>query len=534
MQSTFLACVAVLGALAAPAASPADASLRLTARTRAVQEQSGNRIRVVYTDVAWDPRTTALIICDMWDQHWCKGATARVAELAPRMNAVVAKARAAGVLIIHAPSGTVDAYGNHPARQRALAAPAAPGMPKEMGAWCTKIPSEAGAAWPIDQSDGGCDCEPKCTTGNPWRGQTAALEIHDGDAITDSGAEVWNLLQAGRREHVLVMGVHTNMCVLGRPFGLRALVAAGKKAVLVRDMTDTMYNSRARPQVNHFSGTDLVLEYIETYVCPTVTSDALVGGAPFRFAGDRRPRVVVLSAENEYGAAESFPAFARHLVLTGGVAVEILQAATDLAAPDAHHIPGMQALASADAAILFARRRALPPEELRLLKEYLGRGKPLIALRTSSHAFAARGAVKEGLAQWPEFDREVLGCTYAGHAAGGQELRIASASHPILEGLQGPYRENETLYQSAPLAPSCTVLLTGSLVPAAGAAATKEPVPDEPVAWTNTYGGAKIFYTSLGSGTASFTKPWFRRMLVNAVFWALGSPAPEAAKLVAQ
>jgi len=80
--------------------------------------------------------------------------------------------------------------------------------------------------------------------------------------------------------------VHTNMCVLGRPFGLRQMVKNGKNAVLVRDMTDTMYNPRSAPFVTHFRGTELIIEHIEKFVCPTITSDQLIGGKVFRFKGD--------------------------------------------------------------------------------------------------------------------------------------------------------------------------------------------------------------------------------------------------------
>ena len=52
----------------------------------------------------WNAKETAIIICDMWNQHWCKGATERVAEMAPFMNNVVSIAREKGVLIVHAPS----------------------------------------------------------------------------------------------------------------------------------------------------------------------------------------------------------------------------------------------------------------------------------------------------------------------------------------------------------------------------------------------------------------------------------------------
>jgi hypothetical protein len=62
----------------------------------------------------------------------------------------------------------------------------------------------------------------------------------------------------------------------------------GKHVVLMRDMTDTMYNPARSPYVNHFQGTDLIVEHIEKFVCPTITSDQFLGGKPFRFKGDGR------------------------------------------------------------------------------------------------------------------------------------------------------------------------------------------------------------------------------------------------------
>ena len=64
----------------------------------------------------------------------------------------------------------------------------------------------------------------------------------------------------------------------------------GKNGALVRDMTDTMYNSRMAPFVSHFDGTDLVVEHVERFWCPTISSSQLTGRAPFRFKEDPRPR----------------------------------------------------------------------------------------------------------------------------------------------------------------------------------------------------------------------------------------------------
>ena len=266
-------------------AAGAEKSLLLTVRAR--EEQPGGDYAARQKTVRWSPSETAVIVCDMWDQHWCKGASRRVAELAPHIDRFLQDARSRGVLIVHAPSSCMDPYKDHPGRKRAQAAPTAANLPKEIGQWCRQIPSEEKGKYPIDQSDGGCDDLPKCETGNPWRRQFDGITIKDEDAISDSGAEIWNLFEQRGIRNVMLLGVHTNMCVLGRPFGLRNLSRNGKSVLLVRDLTDTMYNSRAWPNVNHFRGTDLIVEHIEKFVCPTITSDQLLGGKPFRFKEDR-------------------------------------------------------------------------------------------------------------------------------------------------------------------------------------------------------------------------------------------------------
>jgi hypothetical protein len=136
----------------------------------------------------------------------------------------------------------------------------------------------------------GCNCPTKCKLGgDPWSRQIAGIEIDSArDAITDNGQEAWNLLAERKIENVVLLGVHLNMCVLGRPFAIRQMVKLGKNVALVRDMTDTMYDSRMRPKVDHFAGTDLVVEHIERHWCPSFLSTDLVGGAPFRFKEDRR------------------------------------------------------------------------------------------------------------------------------------------------------------------------------------------------------------------------------------------------------
>jgi nicotinamidase-related amidase len=135
----------------------------------------------------------------------------------------------------------------------------------------------------------GCDCETHCELQEPWTRQIATIQIdHDCDAITDNGQELYNLLAQRDINNVVICGVHLNMCVLGRPVAIRQLVKLGKKVVLVRDMTDTMYNHHVRPFVDHFAGTELVVKHVEKYWCPTIESTDFVGGETFQFAGQSR------------------------------------------------------------------------------------------------------------------------------------------------------------------------------------------------------------------------------------------------------
>jgi len=273
----------VLSILFVSAAMNHENTLVIEKRSR-VQIDS-TQFDFVFTREDWRPEQTALIICDMWDKHWCPTASERVAELAPFMNQVVKIARKKGIFIIHAPSDVTDFYAGHPARERAIHAPKSDHLPSDIQNWCYWLNEDEQKVYPIDQSDGGCECE-DCSSYIAWSRQVEAIEIEDSDAISSSGEEIWNLMDTRGIHNVMIVGVHTNMCVLGRPFGLRNMARYGKNVVLIRDLTDTMYNPKSWPYVDHFTGTELIVEHIEKYVCPTISSTTLTGEAPFRFKDD--------------------------------------------------------------------------------------------------------------------------------------------------------------------------------------------------------------------------------------------------------
>src|SRR5579875_988522 len=108
---------------ASPRMQNTAAELVLPLRSRLQPFKSSNTWDAVTIEGKFPVSGSAIIVCDMWDRHWCSGANTRVAELARRMNPVLIKARAAGILIIHAPSETMDFYKDYPQRQFALSAP---------------------------------------------------------------------------------------------------------------------------------------------------------------------------------------------------------------------------------------------------------------------------------------------------------------------------------------------------------------------------------------------------------------------------
>ncbi len=215
------------------------------------------------------------------------------------------------------------------------------------------------------------------------------------------------------------------------------------------------------------------------------------------------PTIVLVSGEEEYNSAETLPAFAKFLETNQVCKTVFLRRETK---PDT--IAGLEAVDRADLLILFARRMTLPDDQLKKFQNYFASGKPVIGLRTASHAFQ----------NWLVFDQEVLGGNYQNHY--GKELLPKIARHPaamrhsILRGVPETFASAGSLYRNTPLQTNTFVLLTGR-------------IPDhiEPVAWTHDHQGARIFYTSLGHGK-DFEDEAFRRLLLNAIQWALNKPVP--------
>lgn len=226
-------------------------------------------------------------------------------------------------------------------------------------------------------------------------------------------------------------------------------------------------------------------------------------------ARERPPRkryVVLVSGETQYRSERSLTDLAQELESRHGVRCNVLVASskTDL--------PGLDALEDADLAVFYLRSLALPASQLSQVRTYLDAGKSLVALRTTIQAFD----------NWKEFGPEQLGAAwrydYGSESSTDVQVIPRAAGHPILEGLPGEFRCRSWLYHVLPLTASVKPLLMGTAV---GKPDRPDAVPN-PVAWTNTHKGVRVFYTSLGHPDDFQLEP-FRRLLVNAVGWGLGN-----------
>jgi nicotinamidase-related amidase len=245
--------------------SAGDGGRHLALRSRVELFRGSDQWSEVRVDYTFRPAASALIVCDMWDKHWCSGANVRVAALVKKLEPVLETARRSGMIIVHAPSETMSFYANAPQRKRVLSLPAFT-PPKEMSLTAPPLP--------IDDSGGGCDTlgEKEHRT---WTCEHPGLKIATEDYISDSGHEIYNLLRSRGIETVFYTGVHANMCILNRTFAIKQMTKWGMHCVLLRDLTDAMYSPQDAPHVSHQQGTELVVEYIEKYWSPTALSDDL-------------------------------------------------------------------------------------------------------------------------------------------------------------------------------------------------------------------------------------------------------------------
>lgn len=250
----------------------------------------------------------------------------------------------------------------------------------------------------------------------------------------------------------------------------------------------------------------------------------LLAGVP-----PRRPHVVFVTGDHEYSSEETMPIIAGELEKRYGIRTTVLKAYPDENAEA--NIPGLEALNQADLAVFFLRWRQLPKEQLAHIRKYLDSGKPVVAFRTTTHAFNYPKGHE--LERWNAFASDYLGGPpgwgnghyhYGHRSSTDVEIIPEAANHPILKGVDKSFHVRSWLYHVLPNYPprDAVRLLVGKAINP-----ERKDAVENPVAWTwRNKAGGKVFMTTLGHPEDFNIEP-FQRLVVNAVHWALGKPIPK-------
>ena len=269
--------------------------------------------------------------------------------------------------------------------------------------------------------------------------------------------------------------------------------------------------------------------------------------------------VVLLAGDEEYRSEEMLPQLAQILSKRHGfkcTVVYSLNAEGEIDPDQTRNQPGIEALDSADVCVMMLRFREWPDHQMRHFVNYYLSGKPILAIRTSTHAFNYSPDSQSPYRKfsWQSqdwlggFGKQVLGETWVSHWGnhGSQATRgHVLASHPVLRGVTGLFGTTD-VYEAAPPA-DAEVLVRGEVVagmketdpPASAAKKTAHGVeqllndPMMPIAWVRTPLNEKglrntVMTTTMGAAT-DFLNPGYRRLLVNGVYWLSEMAVPPAA-----
>lgn len=262
--------------------------------------------------------------------------------------------------------------------------------------------------------------------------------------------------------------------------------------------------------------------------------------------------IVLVSGDEEYRSEEALPQLGKILSVRHGFTCTVLFAidpeSGEIDPNNRRNIPGLEALADADLMIIATRFRDLPDEQMKHIDEYVRAGKPIVGMRTATHAFNIQSSDTYKHYTWNAkgeheggFGRQILGETWIAHH--GQHSREGTGGvvapeaegRPVVRGLEGAqiWGPTDVYRVRLPLPEGCEPVVLGQVLD--GMTPDAKPVTNEkndpmmPISWVSTYEGedgsrGRVFTTTMGAST-DLVAEGSRRMLINGVYWALGMEA---------
>jgi len=254
--------------------------------------------------------------------------------------------------------------------------------------------------------------------------------------------------------------------------------------------------------------------------------------------------IILVAGDDEYRSEELIPQLAKILAVRHGFRCTVLFATNkqtgEIAPGTLDNIPGLEALTTADLMVLFLRFRDLPDEQMKYIDDYTNSGRPILGLRTSTHAFNikkkdtpyAKWSFRAGGETAGGYGRQVLGETWVGHYGSHRRestrglVAEGMEGHPIVKGCEDIWGPSD-VYAITTLSGDSRPLIMGQVLQ--GMNPNDKPNPDKqlvPVAWIKTYTGtqgkaARVFTTTMGHA-GDLKSEGFRRLLANACYWCMG------------
>jgi nicotinamidase-related amidase len=257
LRSRCLSTVAVMALSLCAAASvltAAPSSLQFD-----LQRRDPTTGAISVTQEAVDPRRIGVVAIDMWNFHWCKTSAARVGALVPRMNKCLQVARQLGMTVFLCPTDVADNYVGLPQYERVLATPLVP------------VPQVREVECPPAADGGGCTCgKERCQVNYGWDGMAPDLVIGADDSIPNDPQMLYSICHRRGITHLIFLGVHTQVCLLGKSVGLRNMLKAGFQCVLARDLTDAHGKYDPANGVTPDQFTADVVAHFEKHLSPTI------------------------------------------------------------------------------------------------------------------------------------------------------------------------------------------------------------------------------------------------------------------------
>jgi hypothetical protein len=248
-----------------------DIELQLRSRDRETGEA-----RVTPTRL--DTARLGVVVVDIWNWHWCKTAAARIGSFVPRLNHCLHALRQLGAQVYLCPTDVADAYVGTPQREKALSIDVLP-LPEAVSTECPRPPNGPG-----------CACLLRCRGNYGWNGMHPGLDIGENDVMPNSREVLYTLAKRRGITHLLYLGVHTQVCLLGKDVGLRNMKALGFECILGRDLTDSHPDYDPARGIDPDDLTARTVAHFERYLCSTVNlGDEMRRLGHLRFEGPLDP-----------------------------------------------------------------------------------------------------------------------------------------------------------------------------------------------------------------------------------------------------